>query len=163
MTAGNDFKMEILPISASHLDAVAEIESLCFSEPWSARALQLLLGEAAIGAVAMLEGRVIAYGGMLLAPDEGQVTNIAVHPDFRRRGCARAILHALYTEAERRQLEQIVLEVRVSNAAAIALYESEGYVAVGRRRAFYRMPTEDALVMQRTVGGSANGTNTTDV
>ena len=161
MTAGIDFGMKIFPINASHLDAIAEIEALCFSEPWSARALELLLGDAAIGAVATHEGRVIAYGGMILAPDEGQITNIAVHPDFRRRGCARAILHALHVEAEQRKFEQIVLEVRASNAAAIALYESEGYASVGRRRGFYRMPTEDALVMQRSVGGDANGTSTT--
>lgn len=163
MTEGINFKMEILPINASHLDTVAEIESLCFPEPWSARALELLLGDAATGAVILREGRVIAYGGMLLAPDEGQITNVAVHPDFRRCGCARAILHALCAEAEQRQLEQIVLEVRASNAAAIALYESEGYAEVGRRRSFYRLPTEDALVMQKSVGAGANGTNKTGV
>ena len=145
--SGGTIEFALLPIAQAHLDAVAEIESLCFSEPWSARSLSLLLSDAAIGIVALYEGRVIAYGGMLLAPDEGQITNIAVHPDFRRCGAARKILTRLQLEAASRGLFQIALEVRASNAAAIALYESEGFFTAGRRRGFYRNPTEDALVM----------------
>lgn len=141
------FDFEILPIDASHLDAVAEIEAACFSEPWSANALQLLLGDAATGFVACHRGRPIAYGGMLWAPDEGQITNIAVHPDYRRRGCARAILLALIRAADQRGAQEISLEVRASNEAAIALYRAEGFLEAGRRRNFYRRPTEDALVM----------------
>ena len=146
MTA-KKLEFELCPIAREHLEAVAEIESLCFAEPWSARALELLLGNAAVGAVAICEGRIAAYGGMLIAPDEGQITNIAVHPDFRRCGLGRAILLSLQKEATARGLLQIALEVRASNEAAIALYRSEHYYVAGRRRNFYRNPTEDALVM----------------
>ena len=151
MTAGNDLKMEILPIIASHLDAVAEIESLCFSEPWSARALQLLLGEAAIGAVAMLEGRVIAYGGMLLAPDEGQVTNIATSPAYRQKGLGATVLAAMLAHARERGLVSVTLEVRESNVPAIALYQKLGFVKLGMRKNFYTQPTENAFVMGVTL------------
>lgn len=138
---------EVLPINASHLDAVAELEAACFAEPWSVNSLRLLLSDAATGFVALHEGQPIAYGGMLWAPDEGQITNIAVHPDFRRRGCARAILLALMQAADQRGAQELSLEVRASNEAAIALYRAEGFFEAGRRRNFYRSPTEDALVM----------------
>lgn len=141
------------PIEWKHLDGVAELERLCFGEPWSIHALELLLTPEATGAVCLLEGRVVAYGGMLFAPGEGQITNVAVHPDFRRRGCAGAVLRALIAEAsEREDCEQISLEVRESNGAAIALYRQNGFLTVGRRRRFYRNPVEDALVMIKNLG-----------
>ena len=145
MQSGKEF--ELRPIGAADLEAVAEIESLCFAEPWSAGALEFLLSDAAMGVVAICDGRIAAYCGMALAPDEGQITNVAVHPDFRRRGLGRAILLYLKEEARARGLLQIALEVRVSNEAAIALYESEKFYVAGRRKNFYRNPTEDALVM----------------
>ena len=132
----------ILPIGREHLCAVAELEALCFSEPWSEKALELLLGDGAVGLVC-----VAAYGGMLLVPLEGQVTNIATHPDFRRRGLGRALLRALLTVAKEKGCEQVALEVRASNEAAIRMYEDAGFSTAGRRRGFYRDPREDALVM----------------
>lgn len=137
----------VCPLDASHLAGAAELERLCFSEPWSERALALLLGESAYGVACVQNGRVIAYGGMMTALDEGQVTNIAVHPDARRQGVGRALLSEMLREAQRRGLTQISLEVRASNAAAIGLYESFGFAVAGRRRHFYRDPAEDALVM----------------
>lgn len=138
---------ELRPINASHLEEVAKLEAACFAEPWSVNSLRLLLGDTATGFVALHGEQPIAYGGMLWAPDEGQITNIAVHPDFRRRGCARAILLSLMRAAEERGVYEISLEVRASNEAAIALYRAEGFFEAGRRHNFYRRPTEDALVM----------------
>lgn len=144
----NQTDLSPVRITKAHLESVAEIEKLCFSEPWSARALELLLDETqAVGFVCACDGVAQAYGGMLITPFEGQITNIAVHPDFRRQGLGGAILEALLKEAARRNLESVVLEVRASNTAAIALYERYGFTAVGRRKNFYRAPTEDALVM----------------
>ena len=154
-------------LHASQLSAVAEIERLCFAEPWSENALGMLLRDGAVGfaAIAVNEASnksdalsdaptvtntVIAYGGMLLAPDDGQITNIAVHPDHRRKGAGRAILSALIAEAERLGLEQMSLEVRASNLAAKALYLSAGFAVAGIRKRFYRHPPEDALVMIRS-------------
>ena len=143
--------MRVVRIKPSHLSEIAALEALCFSEPWSEGALELLLCESATGFVCLCDGRVQAYGGMLIAPDEGQITNVAVHPEARRMGLGRAIVDALINEARARGLEQISLEVRVSNLAAIALYEKVGFAVEGRRKNFYRRPTEDALVMLKSI------------
>ena len=137
----------LCPIERAHLPQVALLERLCFSEPWSERSLELLLGEEALGVVLLVGDRVAAYGGMLLAPGEGQITNIATHPDFRRMGYGRAVLDALLSGAKRKDCEQVALEVRASNEGAIRMYEKAGFRTAGRRRGFYRNPAEDALVM----------------
>ena len=134
-------------LSREHLAAVAELERSVFAEPWSEKALELLLTDSAYGVVCMRDGEALAYGGIMIAVDEGQVTNIAVRADRRRQGLGRAVLLALVSEAQARGLAQISLEARVSNVAAIALYESLGFTVEGKRRNFYRHPTEDALVM----------------
>ncbi len=138
----------ILPLAEEHLEEVALLESLCFSEPWSIASLRYLLSEAACGVAALSpSGTVVGYGGMLIAPDEGQITNVAVHPSHRRRGVGRAVTEGLAEEARRRGLPSLSLEVRASNLPAVALYEGLGFAVAGRRRNFYRHPTEDALVM----------------
>ncbi len=134
-----------------HIPEAAEIEKLCFSDPWSEEGLELLTGERAL-AYACVEkesGRLAAYAGMVIVLDEGQIVNVATHPDFRRQGCARAVLGALVLYADSNGIATLSLEVRESNAAAISLYESEGFVAVGRRPRFYRKPTEAAVIMIR--------------
>ena len=141
--------MNVIKMTEAHLADVAEIERLCFGEPWSEEALRLLLTDGAIGFVCEEDGQATAYGGMILTPFDAQVTNIAVHPTCRRRGLGRAVTEALIAEACKRALEQISLEVRVSNAAAIALYQSLGFYESGRRKHFYRNPAEDAVVMLR--------------
>lgn len=146
----SEYRIE--PIAAEHLRGVARLEELCFAQPWSERSLELLLTDAATGFVCLLDGHVVAYGGMLLAPDEGQITNIAVDPDHRRRGLGVLLMDRLEAEAKARGLLQIALEVRVSNEAAITLYKRTGYAVAGRRPNFYTSPREDALVMLRTLG-----------
>ncbi|MBO7274391.1 MAG: ribosomal protein S18-alanine N-acetyltransferase [Clostridia bacterium] len=126
---------------------MAELEQLCFADPWSEKALELLLGDGAYGAVCLQDGRVMAYGGVLWAPDEGQITNIATHPDARRCGMGAAVLEHLIAEACSRGCDQLSLEARVSNIGAIALYERYGFLKMGLRRGFYKHPTEDAFVM----------------
>ena len=134
-------------MTEAHLDGAAELERACFSEPWSRHALELLLTDEAIGYACVENDSVIAYGGMLIGPFEGQITNVAVHPNHRRRGLGLAVVEALVREARERGLEQISLEVRTSNEAAIRLYERIGFSVAGVRRNFYRKPTEDACVM----------------
>ena len=144
--------VQVCVLTREHLPAAAELEKLCFSEPWSEKALELLLGDMGVGAVCLENGHAVAYGGMLLAPDEGQITNIATHPSHRRRGYGRAVTEALLEMALKKQLEQVSLEVRVSNESAILLYEKLGFVKAGQRRNFYRAPKEDALVMIKRFG-----------
>ncbi len=142
---------EILRMERTHIEDVARLEQLCFSEPWSAHALELLCTDRAVGYVCVEDGAVMAYGGMLYAPDEGQITNIATSPDARRRGFAAQVLGALLADASAHDAQTVSLEVRASNAAAIALYTASGFYTAGVRRGFYRDPREDALVMLKTM------------
>lgn len=139
--------MTVEKLTAAHLGAVAELEKMCFADPWSEKALELLTTDEAYGAVCSVEGRVMAYSGVLWTPFEGQITNIATHPDARRQGMGAAILEHLIAQATLRGCEQLSLEARVSNVPAIALYERYGFVKMGLRRGFYKHPTEDAYVM----------------
>lgn len=148
--------MTVEKLTVAHLSAVAELEAVCFADPWSEKALALLVSDGAYGAVCFSEGRAMAYGGVVWAPDEGQITNIATHPDARRNGMGAAILEHLIAEARSRGCEQLSLEVRVSNIPAIALYERYGFVKMGIRRGFYKHPTEDAYVMCLQLSGTKN-------
>ena len=132
----------------AHLDGAAELERLCFSSPWSRESLKLLTNDGiGVGFVCECDGKVAAYGGMLIAVDEGQITNVAVHPDYRRRGLASAVLNSLMRYAKSCHADSVTLEVRASNSAAIALYKKAGFAEVGRRRGFYTKPVEDAVIM----------------
>ena len=141
-------KMQNTP---THLEGAAAIEKLCFSSPWSAQSLELLTNEGiGVGYLCFTgstQPTVTAYGGMLITVDEGQITNIAVHPDHRREGLGTAILRSLLRHAKDERLDSVSLEVRASNTAAIELYKKAGFIEAGRRKAFYTKPTEDALVM----------------
>lgn len=138
-------------MTEEHIPAVAEIEKLCFSSPWSENSLGMLTRDGGRAFVVTVDGQVVAYGGMLTVLDEGQVTNIATHPSFRRRGFARAVTEALISCGRTEGLESIYLEVRRSNLSAISLYESCGYRAIGERKNFYSDPVEDAILMKITL------------
>lgn len=130
------------------LDCVAELEKLCFSQPWSRNSLELLTKDGiGVGMVCSRDGKVCAYGGMMVAVDEGQITNIATHPDYRRQGFGRAVVESLIKYAKMNGLDSISLEVRESNRAAIDLYLSLGFKVEGKRKDFYTKPTENALIM----------------
>ena len=135
-------------LTAEAIPGAAELEKLCFAEPWSAKSLELLTNDGiGVGMVCRKDGKVCAYGGMLIAVDEGQITNIATHPDYRRQGYGKAVVEALIKYAKNNRLASISLEVRVSNKAAIDLYTALGFKSEGRRKDFYTSPREDALVM----------------
>lgn len=140
---------EILELDGTMLAGAAELEKLCFSEPWSENSLGLLTREGGIGFAAVCDGVLAAYGGMTHVLDEGQITNIATHPDHRRRGLAEAVLGALFDYSKAHGLKEIFLEVRKSNAPAIALYKKCGFESVGERKNFYRSPTENAVLMKK--------------
>lgn len=140
--------MTVTRLTATHLAAVEALEREVFSHPWSAQALALLCSDVAFGFVCEQDGEVLAYGGMLTVLDEGQIANVACAPKARRQGCGEAVLTALLNEARRRGLSFVTLEVRVSNEAALGLYEKLGFRVVGKRPNFYTAPIEDALLMQ---------------
>ena len=133
-----------------HLSQAAELERLCFTQPWSESSLAILTQQNGVGIAALTDGgKLVGYCGMLTVLDEGQITNVAVHPEFRRMGIGTALLNRLLEEANALGVTQISLEVRESNVAAKALYLRHGFTAAGVRKRFYSHPTEDGLVMVR--------------
>ncbi len=134
----------IVPMQEPHLAAVAALERLCFSLPWSEDALRTELDNPRARFLVALDGHtVVGYMGMHIVLDEGAVTNIAVDPSRRREGIARTLLRH---QAALGGVTRITLEVRTSNTAARALYEQEGFVLDGMRPRFYERPTEDAAL-----------------
>lgn len=139
--------MTVLRLQAEHLPQVAALERTVFPDPWSERALELLVHDGGLGAVILDGGMAVAYAGMTIALDEGAVTNVATHPDHRQKGYGEAVLRHLMRLAGERGVVRFFLEVRVSNAAAIALYRKLGFEIAGKRPNFYSHPREDAFVM----------------
>ena len=145
-------RVRIEPMTAEHLDEVAALERVCFSNPWSRNLLsEALKNDLSAYLVALDDaGRVAGYAGLTVVLDEGSIDNIAVRPDCRRQGVAAQLLQVFLNFAQGNHLAFLTLEVRASNYAAIALYGSRGFRAVGRRKNYYEHPTEDALIMTRT-------------
>ena len=133
----------IVPMTEDHVAAIAVLESLCFSDPWSEHALREELDNpCARFLVATDNGAVVGYLGCHHIAGEGFIANVAVHPDHRRRGIARLLVQAAQAES----VSRLMLEVRASNTAAIALYRSLGFTEDGIRPRFYTHPTEDAVL-----------------
>ena len=143
--------IEIVRMSREHLCEVAQIEQLCFSDPWSVESLELMLGEQATGLVAIEDGKLLGYVGIICVLDEGQIINVATHPDARRRGVGRALMSAIEQLAKDRGIVFLSLEVRESNSAARSLYSSLGWVECGIRKNFYSKPTENACIMTKSI------------
>ena len=93
--------------------------------------------------------KVIGYAGLLVAADEGYITNVAVDPSRRRQGVAAQLLRVFDDFARANHLAFLTLEVRPSNQAAIALYQGFGFIEAGRRRNYYDLPKEDALILTK--------------
>ena len=145
------------------LDEVLAIERASFTMPWSRGAFlyEIEQNRVARCLVVREDGIIVGYMCVWEIADEVHVTNIAVHPAYRRRGIARNLLHGLVANARARELRMIVLEVRPSNHQAIALYESFNFRVTGRRRGYYYDTGEDALVMEMRLAAvpSAAGGN----
>lgn len=144
--------IKIVPMTADHLDELEKLERICFSRPWSRKMLaEELDNECAAFLVAedAMTGKAVGYAGLLVVADEGYITNVAVFPEYRRQGIAAQIIQVFINFAKGNQLAFLTLEVRPSNTAAIALYQSFGFEEVGRRKNYYDLPKEDALILTR--------------
>lgn len=139
---------KLVPMDKSHLDAVAALERECFSKPWSRSLLEDELYNPNVSLVVAEgeDGSVLGYGEIGVVLDEGCLEKIAVDRQYRRQGVAEAILSA-YLRFGKAHLAFLTLEVRESNAPAIALYEKLGFKQVGRRKNYYTDLHEDALLM----------------
>ena len=142
--------MRIIEMKAHHVSQVAELEKLCFSAPWSANSIaHELTTDYSFWLVAEDDGAVVGYIGSQIAFPEADVMNVAVRPEYRRRGVGQILVEALSTHLRNIDCESLTLEVRASNAPAIALYEKLGFAQVGRRPGYYRNPKEDALILRK--------------
>lgn len=132
---------------------LAELDKLCFSVPWSEQAfVDETENNLACYFVAVDGENVIGYIGYWKIIDEGHITNIAVSPDYRRRGIAANMLSQAIKSAYDEKLSLLTLEVRKSNSSARALYEKFGFEALGERKNYYHSPTEDAIIMTLMLG-----------
>ena len=143
--------VHILPMHPDHIPSIAALEKICFSRPWSERMLAEELENQCAAFLTAVDddGEVLGYAGLLVAADEGYITNVAVFPQHRRKGIAAKLLQVFCDFATAHHLAFLTLEVRPSNEAAIALYSRLGYVQVGRRPNYYRNPKEDALILRK--------------
>ncbi len=144
-------QIEIVKMERCHLDAIDEIDKTCFSNPWSMKSLETELeNPIANYFVALCDGKVAGYGGYWWVFFEGEITNIAVHEKFRRKGIASKILEAMIDKCIETDTSAIHLEVRVSNESAISLYKKFGFKEDGIRPKYYDNK-EDALLMTKEI------------
>ena len=139
-------------LTGEHVAEVSKLEALCFASPISENILRTLyVGGIAKGFVCFdtKNGRLAAYGGVVVAAGEAQILNIATHPDFRRLGIGREVVRKIVEYSVQNCAEEISLEVREGNAGARRLYEAEGFLEAGRIRNYYNSPKEDALIMKK--------------
>ncbi len=136
-------------LSASHIDGMEIIENTCFSEPWSRKSLEdLLTCDYAVYFAARDEdsGAVAGYVGMYVSFDVGNINNVGVLPEYRRRGIGKMLMDKLCTYCRDNVITLLTLEVRESNAPAIRLYEKLGFQKVGVRKNYYKKPTENGVL-----------------
>lgn len=140
--------MKIDKMTADDCRELAELEKICFSVPWSERSFrEEAENRLATYLLAREDGKIIGYCGFWRVSGEAQVTNIAVLPEYRRRGVAAGLMKKMLELCS--DDSEIILEVRRSNGAAIALYERLGFEAAGIRKRFYHDPIEDGITMIR--------------
>ena len=133
-----------------HVEQIANLETMCFSAPWSNNAIAgELLNPLSLWVVAIDRDRIVGYVGSQTVLGEADIMNIAVDPNYRRRGIACKLIDKLVALLKENQTYSLTLEVRASNYPAIALYQRLDFFQVGRRPNYYRDPKEDALILRK--------------
>lgn len=142
--------MEIVTMMPDHVRQVAELEKICFQDPWSERSVAGELDNPlSLWLVCTESEKVLGYVGSQTVMGETDMMNVAVSPDARRRGIAEALIQELVLRLKVMESHCLTLEVRASNVPAIALYGKMGFIQVGRRPNYYRNPKEDALILRK--------------
>ena len=142
--------MRIANMTSDHVAQVAALEAICFADPWSEKSVASeLTNPLALWLVALEGDRVAGYVGSQSVMGESDMMNVAVHPDYRRRGIAEQLCLGLVEALKERGNHCLTLEVRASNEPAKALYEKLGFVQVGLRKNYYRNPREDACILRK--------------
>lgn len=143
---------DFFKLGPEHIAEVAELEKRCFSMPWQEQQFKLAFEQHVFSIFGLRQkGALVAYVAVYHTPYELEILNIATHPDHRRQGLGKRLLGLMLQIGVKMGIETSVLEVRRSNAAAIALYESYGYAQCGVRRHYYTDTNEDALVYTKSL------------
>lgn len=142
--------MNIIRMTQSRIKQVAQIESLCFSHPWSEESIyDSFINPCNQFYISVEENKVLGYIGLSVIIDEGYILNVAVHPDYQGKGIGKALVKTVDDFAIENNLAFVTLEVRPSNEKAVSLYESFGFTKVGERRDYYSNPKENALLLTK--------------
>ena len=142
--------MKIVKMEKAHVAPIAQLEKLCFSDPWSEKSIATELSNPLSYWLVALDGENVAgYIGSQSVMGESDMMNVAVSPDYRRCGIGEALVNTLCADLKAQGNTSLTLEVRASNAPAIALYEKLGFSQVGRRPNYYHNPKEDALILRK--------------
>jgi len=141
--------MLIRRMTIEDISVVAEIENQCFSLPWSEKSFaDSVSREDTIFLVCEKDACITGYIGMYISFDEASITNVAVSPAFRKRGCGEQLVTEAKVAAKTAGAECVFLEVRASNEPALSLYKKLGFEELGIRKKFYEHPVEDAIIMK---------------
>lgn len=141
-------EIRIYPFSAAYVDSLVAISKLCFHSAWDRESFKNELQNGlARYVVAVIDNVAVGFGGMWLIIDEGHITNIGVHPEYRGIGIGDKILASLISICKEENICSMTLEVRASNYIAQNLYKKYGFVSEGIRKAYYEDNKEDALIM----------------
>lgn len=142
--------IEIKLMEQCHVPAIAQLEKVCFSDPWSEKSVASELSNPlSLWYVAMDGVKLVGYVGSQTVLDGSDMMNVAVDPSYRRQGIAEQLIEKLIEGVKQKGAICLLLEVRASNAPAIRLYEKLGFSQVGRRPSYYRNPKEDALILRK--------------
>ena len=142
--------MVIREMRVCDISAIAELEKVCFSDPWSEKSIASELENTfSYWLVAEDNGCIAGYVGSQSVLDSADMMNLAVSPAYRRQGVGEMLVEALIAYLQKKKIIALLLEVRVSNAPAIALYQKMGFEQVGRRPRYYHNPREDAYILRK--------------
>ena len=142
--------MDIILMNDSHVDAIAKLEQICFSDPWSVNSITSELNNPlSLWLVAVEDGNLAGYVGSQSVLGWADMMNLAVAPEYRRCGVGERLVCELIKHLQDNQVSCITLEVRESNENAIRLYNKLGFQQVGCRPNYYRNPKENALILRK--------------
>lgn len=143
--------LTVTQATQDHLDGILGIERLSFSNPWSRESFASTLNRPDINTVltALENGTPIGYVCLFHLFEEGEILNIAVHPDYRKNGVAQTLIDRAFDLFKEKNVNRVTLEVRISNENAKNLYIKNGFEPFLIRKNYYSSPTEDGIIMQK--------------
>ena len=142
--------IQYVEMTAAHTAQIAELEKVCFSDPWSERSIASEISNPLSSWLIALDGdKVVGYIGSQTVLDQADIMNVAVSPAYRRQGVGEKLVTMLTERLKNAGVLAVLLEVRVSNVPAIGLYEKLGFRQIGLRKNYYLNPKEDAMIMRK--------------